>query len=265
MVLKALLLCVQGFLFIFLPGVVISLILRRADRYSVPPLGGEVDRGLVWWGAGAFLVALLPLDFFGSLFRQILGASGSSLVVQFAVAALLSGLFVEGIKYVVLRYKDLEGGAVIAAGVAVGLGIGLITKIFVGFAFVGTGIQLLYGNTSTPLLAQTAARSLPDLGLAAVVSLADRLALLLFNGGLGAVVGRAICDSKRRLLLVAMLIHAAIELTYSVITTGLQGHGQLPTLAALAFDCGLVAVAWWWLNRQLPVQTPAGKEQEQRR
>jgi hypothetical protein len=259
MIFKALLLCVQGFLFIFLPGVVMSLILRRADRYSVPPLGGEVDRGLVWWGAGAFLVALLPLNFFGSLFRQILGASGSSLVVQFAVAALLSGIFVEGMKYLVLRYKDLEGGTVVAAGVAVGLGMGLITKIFLGFAFVQTGIQLLFGDISTPLLAQIAARSLPDLSLAAVASLADRLALLFFNGGLGALVGRAICDSKRRLLLVAMLAHAAVEFAYSVTTTGLEGHGQLPTLAALVFDCALVALAWWWVNRQLPLEAPADK------
>jgi hypothetical protein len=253
MALKALLLCVQGFLFIFLPGVVMSLILRRAT---------EVDRGLVWWGAGGFLIALLPLDFLGSLLRQILGASGSSLVVQFAVAALLSGVFVEGMKYLVLRYKDLERETVVAAGVAVGLGMGLITKIFLGFAFVATGIQLLFGDTSTPLLAQTAARSLPDLGLAALSSLADRLALLLFNGGLGAVVGRVILDSKRRLLLVAMVVHAAIEFAYSVITMELEGHGQLPILAALAIDCALVAGGWWWVNRQLPVQAQAGGKQE---
>jgi hypothetical protein len=255
MVAKALLLCLQGFLFIFLPGVVMSLILRRA----------EVDRGLVWWGAGGFLVALLPLNFLGSLLRQILAARGSSLLAQFAAAALLSGLFVEGMKYLVLRYKDLDAETVIAAGVAVGLGMGLITKIFVGLALVGTGIQLLFGDTSTPLLAQTAARSLPDLGLAAVASLADRLALLLLNGGLGAVVGRAILDGKRRLLLVAMLTHAAIELAYIAISVRLEGHGRLPTLAAFAFDCGLVAVAWWWVNRQLPVETPSDTKRNPRK
>jgi hypothetical protein len=265
MVLKGLLLCVQGFLFIFLPGVVMSLILRRTARYSVPPLGGAVDRGLIWWGAGGLLVALLPLNFFGSLARQILAASGSSLAAQLAVAALLSGFFVEGMKYLVLRYKGMAGEAVVPAGIAVGLGVGLITKIFVGFAFVGTGIQLLFGDTSTPLLAQTAARSLSDLSLAAVASLADRLALLILNGGLAAVVGRSILDQKRRLLLAAMLIHAAIELAYSAITMGLEGRGQLPTLAALAFDCALVAGGWWWVNRQLPVEAPADKKQKRRK
>jgi len=256
MVIKALLLCVQGFLFIFLPGVVMSLILRRAPG---------VDRSLVWWGAGGFLVALLPLNFLGSLLRQILAASHSSLLAQFAVAALLSGVFVEGMKYLVLRYKDPAAEQLVPAGIAAGLGVGLITKIFVGLAFVGTGIQLLFGDTSSPLLAQTAARSLPDLSLAAVASLTDRLALLLLNGGLGAVVGRAVLDNKRRLLLVAMLVHAAIELAYSAITVGLEGHGQLPTLAAFAFDCALVAFAWWWVNRQLPVETPVDRKQKRRK
>jgi len=256
MVLKALLLCVQGFLFIFLPGVVMSIILRRTS---------EVDRGLIWWGAGGFLVALLPLNFIGSLLRQILAAARSSLLAQIAVAALLAGLFVEGMKYLVLKYKGLAGEAVVPAGIAVGLGVGVITKVFTGLALVGIGMQLLFGNTSTPLLAQTAARSLPDLSLAAVVSLADRLALLMFNGALGAVVGRAILDKKQRLLLGAMLTHAAIELTYSAITIGLEGRGQLSTLTALAFDCVLVAAGWWWVQRQLPIQTQAGGKHRLRR
>jgi uncharacterized membrane protein YhfC len=252
MALKALLLCVQGFLFIFLPGVVMSFIMRR---------GPAVDRGLVWWGAGGLLVALLPMNFFGSLARQILAASGGSLAAQLAVAALLSGLFVESMKYLVLRYRRLAGGAAVPAGIAVGLGVGLITRIFVGFALVGTGIRLLWGDTSTPLLAETAARSFPDLGLAALTSLADRLALLLLNAGLGAVVGRAIADKKRRLLFVAVFIHAAIELAYGVVTVSLEGTGQLATLAAFAFDCTLVVGAWSWLNRQLPLETAAVKKQ----
>ena len=258
MVLKGILLCSQGFLFVLLPGYVMFLILQRMPT---------VDRGLMWWGAGGLLLALLPLNFFTSLSRQLLAASGGATrtVIQFVIAALLTGFFVEGMKYLVLKYKRLAGQALVPSGIVVGLGVGIITKIFLGFALIGVGVRLLFGDTSTALLAETASRSLLDLGLAAVVSLADRLSLLLFNACLGAVAGYAILNQKLHLLLYAMLIHAAIELVYNAITVGLAGQGQLPTLLPLAFECILMAVGWWWLKGQLPAPVRAGKRRKDRR
>jgi len=258
MVLKGILLCSQGFLFVLLPGYVIFLLLQRMPT---------VDRAFIWWGAGGLLLALLPLNFFTSLSRQILAASGGAnrAVIQFTITALLTGFFVEGMKYLVLKYKRLAGQALVPSGVAVGLGAGMITRIFLGFALIGVGIRLLFGDTSTALLAETAARSLPDLGLSAVVSVVDRLSLLLFNACLGAVAGYAILNKKLHLLLYAMLIHAAIELVYNAITFGLAGRGQLPTLLALAFECVLVAVGWWWLQGQLPAPARTVKRKKARK
>lgn len=258
MVLKGIVLCSQGFLFVLLPGYVIFLILQRMPT---------VDRGLLWWGAGGLLLALLPLNFFTSLSRQLLAASGGAgrTVIQLIITALLTGFFVESMKYLVLKYKRLAGQVLVPSGIVVGLGVGMITRIFLGFALIGVGIRLLFGDTSTPLLIETASRSLPDLGLAAVVSLVDRLSLLLFNACLGAIAGYAILNKRLHLLLCAMLIHAAIELVYNTITVGLAGQGQLPTLLTLAFECALVAVGWWWLKGQLPAPVRAGKRGKARR
>jgi len=253
MFLKGLLLCAQGFLFVLLPGYVIFLILRRTLA---------VDRALIWWGAGGLLLALLPMNFFTSLSRQILAASlgPNGTTIQFVVAAVLVGFFVEGMKYLLLRYKRVAGDALVPSGIAVGLGVGLITKIFLGFALLGVGFRLLFGDISTPLLTEMAARSLPDLSLAAIASLVDRLALLVFNACLGAIAGRAILDKKLPLLLYAMLIHAGIELAYNAITVGLEGQGPFPTVMTLAYECALVVVGWWWLNGQLQQKAVSSKQ-----
>lgn len=258
MALKGMLLCSQGFLFVLLPGYVMFLILERMPT---------VDRGLLWWGAGGLLLALLPLNFFTSLSRQLLAASGqaNANLIQSFIAAFLTGFFVEGMKYLVLKYKRLAGQALVPSGIAVGLGVGMVTKIFLGFALIGVGIRLLFGDTSTPLLAETAARSLPELGLAAVVSLADRLSLLLFNACLGALAGYAVLNKRLHWLLYAILIHAAIELVYNAITVGLAGRGSLPSLLTLAFECVLIVFGWQWLKKQLPVPARASKRKKKRK
>nr|MBC7244747.1 hypothetical protein [Chloroflexota bacterium] len=253
--LRGILLCSQGMLFVLLPGYVLLFILRRMPT---------VDRTLIWWGAGGLLLALLPINFFTSLARQFLAASGGTArtVTQLIIMALLAGFFVEAMKYLVLKYKRVSGQVLVPSGIALGLGVGLITRIFLGFAFIGVGLRLLFGDTSTALLAETAARSLPDLGLAAIASLADRLSLLLFNACLGAVVGYALLEKKLHLLFYAMLIHAGIELGYNAITVGFAGWGQLPTLLTLAFEGALIAVGWWWLRGQLPAPIRAGKRKK---
>ncbi|MBC7263654.1 MAG: YhfC family intramembrane metalloprotease [Chloroflexi bacterium] len=241
---RGLLLSSQGFLFILLPGYVMFLILRRSPA---------TDRTLVWWGTGGLLVALLPMNFVSSLARQILASSPGaySRALQFVIPALWAGIFVEGMKYLVLRYKRLEGAALVPSGIAVGLGVGLITKIFLGFAMIGAGMRLILGDISTPLLAQMAATPLAELSLAAVASLVDRLALLLFNAGLGALVGLSLQRRKWIFLGYAMLIHAGIELTYNLIMVGLDGQGLLPTILALIFEGALILIVWQYLNKQL--------------
>ncbi len=258
MALKGMLLCAQGFLFVLLPGYVMLFILERMPT---------VDRALLWWGAGGLLLALLPLNFFTSLSRQLLAASGqaNAALIQLFIAALLTGFFVEGMKYFVLKYKRLAGQALVPSGIAVGLGVGIVTKIFLGFALIGVGIRLIFGDTSTPLLAETAARSLPELGLAAVVSLADRLSLLLFNACLGALVGYAILNKRLHWLLYAILIHAAIELVYNALTVGLAGRGSFPSLLPLIFEGMLITFAWQWLRRQLPAPARVGKGTKMRK
>ena len=245
MALKGFLLCAHGSLFVLLPAYVMFLLVRR-----VPNL----DRTLIWWGAGGFLVATFPQNFFTILSREVLDAASVcyTAVAKLVVAALLAGLFLEGVKYLVLRYRRVGGEALVPSGVAVGLGAGLMNQIFQGFVLVGIGFRLLFGDISSPLAAERAASSISALGLAAVDSLLSRLSWLIVSACLGALIARAILVSKKSLLLEAMLLHAGIELIARAIALSLQGRGFLATLLALAFDCVLLAVGWAWLNRQLP-------------
>ena len=247
MALRGFLLCAQGALFILLPGYVMFHVLRRAPK---------ADRSLIYWGAGGLLAASLPMNFFISLGRQILAASPNTLTVaaQLLCAALLTGIFVEGMKYLLLKVKHLSGPELVPGGIAVGLGVGFVTQVFYGLLLVGMGTRLLLGDTSTVELADMAARSVPELSLAALASLIGRVSLLVLNACLGVVAARAIVEKSRKLLLYAMLVHAGIELSYSAITVGLAGHGQVAILLAMAFETVVTAVGWPWLQRQLQTE-----------
>ena len=245
MALRGFLLCTQGMLFVLLPGYVMFLVLRRTP---------QVDRSLLWWGAGGMLVATVLQGFFASLADQIFSNFTSALarLANVVIAAVLVGLCVQGVAWLILRLRRVAPDALVASGATVGLGMGLVYQIFQGFVLLGVGLKLIQGDASTPLAAEKAASSLSQIGLAAADSVLGRVAWLVLSAALGIQVARALRDRRGELFLVAVLCHALVVLVPFAIARGLEGQVTLATWAELAFEIVLLAAGWWWLNRQLP-------------
>jgi len=249
---RGLLISTQGFLFILLPAYVIALFLRRWR---------EADRSLFWLGALSLLVALLPINLLLSLSRHLL-PRGEAFWLPFMpilIGSLLSGFFEEASKWGVLRLKRVRGEDLLAGGMAVGLGAGFIAKIFLGIAFIGVGMRLTFGDVSTATLREMAAMPLAALGLKALASLADRLALLTLNACLGFLVAQSILRGSKALFLCAVLIHASFELIYGLIGLGLEQRVLLSNGLSLLFESAVAILAFQWLMRGLPVAETASQ------
>ncbi len=242
MALRGFLLCAHGMLFVLLPGYVMFLVLRRTP---------SVDRSLLWWGAGGMLVATLFQGFFTSLLSQLFPNSSNPMTWA-AIGAMLMGLCAQGVTWLVLRLRRLAQGVLIASGAAVGLGMGLVYQIFQGFVLLGVGLKLIQGDISTPLAAEKASSSLPQIGLAAADSIMGRLAWLVFSAGLGMLVARALRDRRGWLFILAVLCHALVALVPPVIANVLGGWPDIAVWLELAFEALLLSVGWRWLNTQLP-------------
>ena len=104
MLLRALLVIASGFIFIFSPGLPMSLISRYSPEYK---------RDLVYWGIGVWLITLIPSLFIQSLIRQIfyqgqsvVSYTGQPKVYSITlINALISALFLGLGMLLVLKYK----------------------------------------------------------------------------------------------------------------------------------------------------------------
>jgi len=245
---RGLLVSAQGFLFIFLSGFVIAFFLRRFPKS---------ESGLVWLGALAFLVILLPTRFLLSLFRQLAllttqGETSSAKLTEVLVSSALMGFSIELSKLIVLKLKRVAGEGLPPAGVPVALGGAMITKIFHGLFLIGVGMRLLFGDTSTALLQEMAATPLATLGLGALASIVDRLALLALNALLGSFVALAVLNRKLIIFIYACLLHMGFELIYNFLGVTLEGQELLSSSLAFLFEGAVVIFASWWLIRNLP-------------
>lgn len=193
MILRGLLIAASGFLFIFSPGLPMSLLVRSMR-------GPSFNRDMVYWGIGAWLVALLPSLFLQSLLRQILqnsqtprGLSGQPMDYALTLAgALLTAFFVAGGMYLVLRFKRIEATALPPNGLALGFGVGLIAQVFTGLSLVGAGFRLMFGDTATETLTGLAQVSYLNLLLALLALILFRPALLAVSAARGVLVARAL-------------------------------------------------------------------------
>jgi len=191
MLLRGLLVTLSGFLFIFSPGLPMSLLVRR---------GPSFNRDIVYWGIGAWLVALLPSLFLQSLLRQILqnsqtprGLSGQPMDYALTLAgALLTAFFVAGGMYLVLRFKRIKATTLPPNGLALGFGVGLIAQVFTGLSLVGAGFRLMFGDASTETLVSLAQVSYLNLLLALLALILFRPALLAVSAARGVLVARAL-------------------------------------------------------------------------
>ena len=238
---RGLLLTVDGVVFVLLPAFLLPRLLNRHPG---------VNRRFTWWGAGTFLVSLIPSLFLSSLARQIMqpGDRPAAQVGLALISALISGVLVIGAQYLLLRWRKPELTLMPATGLTVGLGVGVVTQIFAGFAHIGAGLRLLFfRDTSAPELAAVAAIPLGLLSLQLLAELLNRAAVFFLNGGLGHLVGRSIVE-RRVLLLVAMVLYAAFSLASQLIQIGLEEHELLASLASILFALVVGGVTVRWLQ-----------------
>ncbi len=243
--LRGLVVALSGVIFIFLPGSAVALIHRRGIAY---------ERMLLLWGMAVLVVAFLPANFLISLGRQIaLTGREAGPATPYLVAlagSLLTALFIEGAKYLLLRWRKVPPEALLAAGVMVGLGVGLLTKVFQGFILLGAGIRLLLGDTSTAELAAIAAQGWPSLIVNLLALITDRVALVMVSAALGALVALALHSGQVRWLWLAVAVNAAFNWVYTAIGLSLGTDNLTANLLVIGYESLLATLAFYWLGGQ---------------
>jgi hypothetical protein len=251
---QGLLVILAGFLFIFSPGVPMGLLARRT---------AALNRDLIYWGIGLWLLALLPGLFVQSVLRQLLqpglAGAGQAAPGQYLFAllgALVTALFVQAAMYWVLRRRHTRPAQVFTDGLPLGFGVGLVSQIFTGLALVGAGFQLLFaGAAAGGPVAGLGGVGLPELLLALLALVVFRPALLVVSAMRGVLVARAVAG-ERRLFWVAVGVDALFAWGVVAIQQAFGGvsavpvfgvPGPLAAAALLAYYAAAFALAFGWL------------------
>jgi len=266
MLLRALLVIASGFIFIFSPGLPMSLISRYSPEYK---------RDLVYWGIGIWLVSLIPSLFTQSLIRQIFyqgqavsGYTGQPLDYSITlVNALISALFLGLGMLLVLKYKKKKNPEedILINGLALGFGVGLVAQVFTGIILVGAGYRILFGDTeSVETLSAIANSSLAMVlaSLAAVIIF--RVALLAISAVQGFLTAQSIEEGKGQFW-IGILINAVF--TWIILAIHLLMGEQIPgqiTVGATPTAVSIVTIIYYllsfgiayrWLSNQLKAHT----------
>lgn len=266
MFLRALLVITSGFIFIFSPGLPMSLISRHSPGYK---------RDLVYWGIGIWLITLIPSLFFQSLIRQILyqgqtvaNYAGQSKVYGITlVNALVSALFLGLGMLLVLKYKkkkNPEDGPLIN-GLALGFGVGLVAQVFTGIILVGAGFKLLFGDTgSVETLSAIANNNIVMILTSLAAVIVFRVALLAISAVQGFLTAQSIEESKGQFW-VGVLINTAftwvilsIQFLMGEQVPGQVAVGTTPTaisIVTILYYLLSFGIAYGWLSNQLKAHT----------
>lgn len=236
LILRGLIIVISGFLFIFLPGTMISLLTRRSLHFS---------SNLLLWGMGVMVVALIPALFLTSALRVlILGnrvAGLNQLLLFTLLGSLISALFLEGGKYLFLRWRKISTELLLGSGIMLGFGVGLLTNVFQGISMVGAGLRLTFGDTAQPELAQMASQPWINLLTSMAALNIYRIALVAVSAVLGGLVARALITHQQRWLWLAVLINAAAAWGYTGIGLVIGNDSLAGNLVAILFE-GILAV-----------------------
>jgi len=262
MLLRALLVIASGFIFIFSPGLPMSLISRYSPEYK---------RDLVYWGIGAWLVSLIPSLFTQSLIRQILyqgqavaGFTGQPLDYSIIlINALISALFLGLGMLLVLKYKKKKNPQedTLINGLALGFGVGLVAHVFTGIMLVGAGYKILFGDTKSVETLSVIANSSLAMVLASLAAvIVFRIALLAISAVQGFLTAQSIEEGKGQFW-VGILINTAFTWIILAIhlLMGEQSPGQVsvgitPTsvsIVTIIYYLLSFGIAYGWLSNQL--------------
>lgn len=253
--LRGLVVAIGGMAFIFLPGAVIGVLSRRGLRY---------ESTLLLWGLAVLAVALLPSFFLTNmiiLFTQ--GDRAPGPVTPYwngLLGGILTALFVEGAKYLLLRWRKIAPANLLQSGVMLGLGVGLLTKVFQGLILLGAGIRLIFGDTSTEDLAAIAARRWPDLLVSLAALITDRFALVMVSAALGALVARALIAKRLRWLWLAVVLNAAYNWVYNAIGLALGADSLIASALIIVYEGALAVLVLRWLSGEIAASPPPEPE-----
>lgn len=237
-----------GLVFMFLPGVFISLASQRGLRYN---------RAMLLWGM-ALLGLTLPANYLTALFGYIwIGEGEPGLVENIAVAmlgSLIAALFVHTAQYLILRSRNQAAEDLPGNGVMIGLGFGLLNKVFLGFILTGIGMRLLFGDTVTADLGQISVQPWPSMLTSLVALIIDRVALVVVYGALGLFVARAILEKNISWFWAAVAVNTAFATAYAAITMGFDMNTLPANLIVVVYEGLLAIVVLRWLLRQNPAR-----------
>ena len=266
MLLRALLVIASGFIFIFSPGLPMSLISRFSPEYK---------RDLVYWGIGTWLVSLIPSLFTQSLIRQIIyqgqavsGFSGQPMDYGITlINALISALFLGLGMLLVLKYKKKKNPEedTLINGLAMGFGVGLVAQVFTGIILVGAGYKILFGDTESVETLSMIANSSFAMVLASLAAvIVFRIALLAISAVQGFLTAQSIEGSKGQFW-VGILINTAF--TWIILAIHLLMGEQIPGQVTVGITPTVVSIvtivyyllsfgiAYGWLSNQLKAHT----------
>ena len=262
MFLRAFLVIVSGFLFIFSPGLPMSLISRFSPDYK---------RDYVYWGIGIWILSLIPSLFIQSLLRQIFyqgqvvaGYTGQPLdFAAIFINALLSALFLGIGMLIVLKAKHKKDPKqdVVINGLAMGFGVGLVAQVFTGLNLVGAGFRLIFGDTdSAEILSAMAYNPLGLVIFSLVAIVLFRIALLSISAAQGFLTARAVKTRKGQFW-VGVLINTiftgvilAVQLLMGERIPGQVTVGVTPmsvSIVTILLYMLSFAASYTWLSRQL--------------
>lgn len=247
MILRALLVIASGFIFIFSPGLPMGLISRYSPDYK---------RDLVYWGIAAWLLSTLLNFFINSIFRQVLyqgqdvsGFFSSPSDFLFVIfAALLSALLLSLAMLLVLRIKHRRNPEedLLANGMAIGFGAGLVEQVFTGITLVGAGFQILFNNSNINVTTRAIAESSMGLLLTNIVALIlFRVALLAVNAVQGVLTARSLV-SKKGAFWLGVLVSTLFTLLILALQTLIGGRdaGQV-SVGITNISLSLVTAAYY--------------------
>jgi hypothetical protein len=254
LILRGFIVAFGGFVFIFLPGAFISILSRRNLRFEM---------SLLLWGMGILAVTLFPAIFLTSLMRMIifgkLAPEGGMLYVFLLIGSLLAALFLEGGKYLFLRWRQTPTESLLGSGILLGLGVGLLTNVYQGISLVGAGFRLVLGDTSTPDLAKIASQAWFDLILGLVALNVYRIALVAISAALGGLVAYALINGRKRWLWLAVFINTVFAWSYSAIGLALGNDSLTANVIMFIYQGILAVLSLRWLMRQTPASNRSHK------
>ncbi len=244
--LRGVIIILGGLVFMFLPGVFISLSSQRGFKYN---------RSMLLWGM-ALLGLTLPANYLTVLLGYAwAGNSESGLIENIAIAmlgSLIAALFVHTAQYLILRSRSKIKENLLGNGVMIGLGFGLLNKVFLGFILTGIGMRLLFGDTVTADLGQISVQPWPSMVTSLVALITDRVALVLVYGALGVFVARAIIEKNMRWFWIAVGANTAFATAYASISLSLDMNALPANLLVILYE-GLLAIGVLrWLFKQSP-------------